>query len=55
MFDWIQKELNIDSYVAMNGQYVVFEGQEIYSNPIDPKILQSLSTMTSGNGHALAY
>jgi HAD superfamily hydrolase (TIGR01484 family) len=25
MFYWIQKELNIDSYVAMNRQYVVFE------------------------------
>lgn len=55
MFYWILKELNIDSYVAMNGQYVVFEGQEIYSNPIDSDILQSLSAMTASNGHALAY
>ncbi|MEH7335959.1 Cof-type HAD-IIB family hydrolase [Neobacillus drentensis] len=55
MFYWIQKELNIDSYVSMNGQYVVFEGKEIYANPIDPKRLQSLSEMTESNGHALAY
>ena len=55
MFYWILKELNINSYVAMNGQYVVFEGQEIYSNPIDSEVLQSLSTMTASNGHALAY
>ena len=55
MFYWIQQELNIDSYVSMNGQYVVFEGREVYSNPIDPNLLQSLSTMTSTNGHALAY
>ncbi|EKN63783.1 cof family hydrolase [Neobacillus bataviensis LMG 21833] len=55
MFYWVQKELNIDSYVSMNGQYVVFEGKEIYSNPIDPDMLQSLSTMTANNGHALAY
>jgi Cof subfamily protein (haloacid dehalogenase superfamily) len=55
MFYWIQQELNIDSYVSMNGQYVVFEGQEIYSNPIEPKMLESISIMTANNGHALAY
>lgn len=55
MFYWIQQELNIDSYVSMNGQYVVFEGHEVYANPIDQTLLQSLSTMTASNGHALAY
>jgi Cof subfamily protein (haloacid dehalogenase superfamily) len=55
MFDWILKELNINSYIAINGQYVVFEGQEIYSNPINPEMLQTLSNMTASNGHALAY
>ncbi|CAH2715053.1 Putative bifunctional phosphatase/peptidyl-prolyl cis-trans isomerase [Neobacillus rhizosphaerae] len=52
---WIQKELNIDSYVSMNGQYVVFEGKEIYSNPINSEIVQSLTSVTTSNGHALAY
>lgn len=55
MFYWIQKELNIDSYVSMNGQYVVFEGKEIYANPIDSERLHSLSEMTANKGHALAY
>ena len=55
MFYWIRKELNIDSYVSMNGQYVIFEGQEVYSNPMDSETLQKLSTMTASNGHALAY
>ncbi|PLS03650.1 Cof-type HAD-IIB family hydrolase [Neobacillus cucumis] len=55
MFYWIQKELNIHSYVAMNGQYVVFEGKEVYSNPIGSDVLQSMSDMTAQNGHALAY
>jgi Cof subfamily protein (haloacid dehalogenase superfamily) len=55
MFYWIQKELNIDSFVSMNGQYVVFDGQEIYANPINPELLQSISTMTASKGHALAY
>lgn len=55
MFYWIRKELNIESYVCMNGQYVVFEGREIYSNPMDRNLLQRISTMTTNNGHALAY
>jgi Cof subfamily protein (haloacid dehalogenase superfamily) len=55
MFYWIQKELNIDSYVSMNGQYVVYQGKEIYSNPIKSSVLQSMSTITARNGHALAY
>ncbi|PFN82320.1 hydrolase Cof [Bacillus sp. AFS076308] len=55
MFYWIQKELNIDSYVSMNGQYVVYKGKEVYSNPIKPSVLQSMSAITARNGHALAY
>jgi len=55
MFYWIQKELNIDSYVAMNGQYVVFKGKEVYANPINPELLHTLSTITASNGDALAY
>ncbi|MFL6517454.1 MAG: Cof-type HAD-IIB family hydrolase [Bacillus sp. (in: firmicutes)] len=55
MFYWIQKELKIDSFISMNGQYVVFEGQEIYANPIKPELLQSITTMTASRGHALAY
>lgn len=55
MFSWIQKELNISSFISMNGQYVVYEGQEIYANPINPELLQSISTLTAINGHALAY
>lgn len=55
MFYWIQKELNIDSFVSMNGQYVMFAEQEIYANPIKPELLQSISTLTANKGHALAY
>jgi Cof subfamily protein (haloacid dehalogenase superfamily) len=55
MFYWIRKELNIDSYVSMNGQYVVYDGKEIYSNPMNPERLHSLSLRTAENGDALAY
>lgn len=55
MFYWIRKELNIDSYVSMNGQYVVYDVKEIYSNPMNPEWLHSLSLRTAENGDALAY
>lgn len=54
-FDWIRKELNINSYVCINGQYVVFEGKEIYSNPIDPLLLDDIASVVEKNGDALAY
>ncbi|API93744.1 phosphatase [Virgibacillus pantothenticus] len=34
MFDHIREALNIQSFVSFNGQYVVFEGEEVYKNPI---------------------
>lgn len=55
MFDWLLEELNINSYVSMNGQHVIFEGQEIYSNPMDPDMLHDLARLVKGKGHGLAY
>ncbi|PFP15648.1 hydrolase Cof [Bacillus sp. AFS073361] len=55
MFEWILEELHIDSYVSINGQYVVFEGKEIYSNPMDLSLLNDLTSMVESNGHAIAY
>lgn len=55
MFDWLLDELNISSYVSMNGQHVVFEGAEIYSNPMDPDMVHDLTTTAHRYGHGLAY
>lgn len=55
MFDWIREELNIDSYVSINGQYVVFEGEEIYANPMNPEMLADITKMAASKGHAIAY
>jgi Cof subfamily protein (haloacid dehalogenase superfamily) len=55
MFDWILEELNINSYVCINGQYVVFEGKEIYSNPIDPVMLHDITSVASCKGDAVAF
>ena len=54
-FAEIREELNIHSYVSINGQYVVFEGEVIYANPIDPNVLHDITNMAKSNGHAVAY
>lgn len=55
MFHWLLDELNIQSYVSMNGQHVIFEGEEIYSNPMDEEILHDLSTIADQYNHGLAF
>ncbi|MGN1401873.1 MAG: Cof-type HAD-IIB family hydrolase [Bacillus sp. (in: firmicutes)] len=42
MFEDLRKELNIESYVSFNGQYVVFENEVIYKNPIRKESLNKL-------------
>ena len=36
MFEDIRKELDIHNYVSFNGQYVVFEDEVIFNNPLHP-------------------
>ncbi|PIC64841.1 hydrolase Cof [Sporosarcina sp. P13] len=55
MFKWLLEELSFDSYISMNGQHVVFEGKEIYSNPIKREVLQQLTEVAERNGHGLTY
>ncbi|MBD3106885.1 Cof-type HAD-IIB family hydrolase [Bacillus sp. AGMB 02131] len=42
MIEEIRKELDIDSYVCFNGQYVVFEDEIIYRNPLSKNKLHNL-------------
>ncbi len=38
----IAQELKIDSYIAMNGQYIVHQGQVLYANPIDKHLVDAV-------------
>lgn len=40
----IADRLNIDSYISMNGQYIVVEGEEIFHNPIPKEKIHRLSS-----------
>jgi Cof subfamily protein (haloacid dehalogenase superfamily) len=55
MFEDLRKELGIDSYVSLNGQYVVYKGEPIYRNPIDMDSLKSLTLFAEKQDHPIAY
>lgn len=38
----IAQTLNIDSYISMNGQYIVYEGEVVYSNPIEMDLVDQV-------------
>ncbi|MGX1432695.1 Cof subfamily protein (haloacid dehalogenase superfamily) [Cytobacillus horneckiae] len=55
MFEHIREELGIDSYVSFNGQYVVFEGEVIYKNPLKTNELDKLMNRSHQNEHPLVF
>lgn len=55
MFRELLDELNFDSYISMNGQHVVLEGREIFSNPMDTSMLTELSALAKEYGHGITY
>lgn len=50
MLEPIAKELEIESYIALNGQHIVIEGEVIYSNYLSADILEQLITTSYENG-----
>ncbi|MGG3927900.1 Cof-type HAD-IIB family hydrolase [Metabacillus fastidiosus] len=55
MFKDIREELGIDSFVSYNGQYVVFEGQPIYENPLVTTTIESLLPDADEAEHPLIF
>lgn len=55
MFKDLLKELEIDSYVSFNGQYVVARGEVVYKNPLNREMLKSLTEFASTHEHGLVY
>ncbi|MCM3690040.1 Cof-type HAD-IIB family hydrolase [Neobacillus niacini] len=55
MFTSLKKELDIDSYVSFNGQYVVFENEAIYKNPLKQSELERFLLDTKTNEHPLIF
>jgi len=55
MFKNLREELGINTFVSFNGQYVVFEDEVIYQNPLAPNQLERLLTVSEKNGHPLVF
>lgn len=55
MFENLRKELNIDSFISFNGQYVVFENEIIYKNPLSKQYLRQLVDFSEQNNHSLVF
>ncbi|MBQ0139719.1 MAG: Cof-type HAD-IIB family hydrolase [Kurthia sp.] len=51
----ISDELNIDSYVSFNGQFVVYKGQVISKRPIPQKSLQKLADMAESDNLPIVF
>ncbi|SEP78071.1 hypothetical protein SAMN05216232_0864 [Virgibacillus subterraneus] len=54
-FKPILEELDIDTHVSMNGQYVVFENEAIYKNPLSSNVLQELNNFAATKNHPIIY
>ncbi|WP_301108028.1 Cof-type HAD-IIB family hydrolase [Sporosarcina sp.] len=55
MFEWLLDELSFNSYVSMNGQHVICEGKEIFTNPMKQDDMEKLTKMANEKGHGLTY
>ncbi|MGI8314047.1 Cof-type HAD-IIB family hydrolase [Halobacillus mangrovi] len=55
MYPELREKLGIDSFVSFNGQYVVFEGEEIYRNPLSEPELEALYSNAEANNHPMVF
>jgi Cof subfamily protein (haloacid dehalogenase superfamily) len=55
MFEDLRKELDIHSYVSFNGQYVVFEDEVIFENPLKKETLENLLQFADKENHPLVF
>lgn len=55
MFEELRRELGIESYVSFNGQYVVFENEVIYKNPLNKESLHKLLQKAKINSTPLVF
>ncbi|WP_174614795.1 Cof-type HAD-IIB family hydrolase [Virgibacillus ihumii] len=54
-FENLRKELGIESYVSLNGQYVVHQGEVIHQHPLDTEALQQLTDYALEQDHPVVY
>ncbi|TLS37701.1 Cof-type HAD-IIB family hydrolase [Pseudalkalibacillus caeni] len=55
MFEDIRKELEIETFISFNGQYVVSAGEVAYKNPLKKERIQELEEVASNNKHPMVF
>ncbi|MBS4217904.1 Cof-type HAD-IIB family hydrolase [Bacillus sp. FJAT-49711] len=55
MVTTLLKELDMESYVSFNGQYVVFGNEVVYTNPLDSLKLKKLIQVAEKHQHHLVF
>ncbi|MFJ5713474.1 Cof-type HAD-IIB family hydrolase [Neobacillus sp. NPDC093127] len=55
MFESLREELGIDSYVSFNGQFVVFENEVVYENPLNEVELKRLVQYAEIKNHPIVF
>lgn len=47
LLEEVRAKLDIESYISMNGQYVVLEGKTIFANPLDESVVTRFTEVAS--------
>ncbi|MCQ6274973.1 Cof-type HAD-IIB family hydrolase [Bacillus sp. V3B] len=55
MFEDLRKELDIHTFISYNGQYVVLNGEVLYTNPLKIPSLEKLTAIALHRNHPVVY
>jgi Cof subfamily protein (haloacid dehalogenase superfamily) len=55
MYEELRQELEIDTFVSYNGQYVVLNGEVLYTNPLNISALEKLTAAALENNHPVVF
>ncbi|MGM7700997.1 Cof-type HAD-IIB family hydrolase [Pseudalkalibacillus sp. Hm43] len=55
MFKDLRTQLGINGFVSFNGQYVSYDDQCVYNNPLDEEILTRLVNHSSDHDHPMVF
>ncbi|PLT27923.1 Cof-type HAD-IIB family hydrolase [Peribacillus deserti] len=55
MFEDLRRELDINTFISYNGQYVVLNGEVLYTNPLNISSLEKLTEAALLNNHPVVF
>ncbi|MDR4946626.1 Cof-type HAD-IIB family hydrolase [Neobacillus cucumis] len=55
MFEDLRRELDINTFVSYNGQYVMLKGEVLYTNPLNISSLEKLTEAALHNNHPVVF